>query len=119
MFVRALGSNVACTWLRSGSSIVRTATTMQYPLSKAAGAEKSDVERCTNLSALLDGYFRQGGHHLNVNIMNREMLLDAVEHPERYPNLTIRVSGYAVLFTKLTREQQMEVIARTIHDNTD
>ena len=77
---------------------------------------KTDEQRVDNLVTMLDGYFKQTGHHINVNVFDRQLLLDAMDHPEKYPQLTIRVSGYAVNFTKLTREQQLDVVNRTIHE---
>lgn len=92
---------------------------ISYTFSIVPGAlGKDEFIRKNNLVGLIDGYFHheedvEGGQHLNVNVMNREMLLDAIENPDKYPSLTIRVSGYAVRFNALTREQQQDVISRT------
>ena len=74
-------------------------------------------DKIDNLVTLIDGYAQSGGHHLNVNVFNRDTLLDAQKHPEKYPQLTIRVSGYAVRFDQLDREHQLDVINRTFHES--
>ena len=90
---------------------------ISYTFSIVPGAlGKSPIEKEKNLYTLLDGYMKENGHHINVNVINREVLIDAMDHPEKYPQLTIRVSGYAVNFIKLDREHQLEVIKRTFHN---
>ena len=89
---------------------------ISYTFSIVPGAlGHSREDQVENLVGLMDGYFKEQGHHININVLNRETLLDAMDHPEKYPQLTIRVSGYAVNFIKLTREQQLDVINRTFH----
>jgi formate C-acetyltransferase len=93
----------------AADGISLTSTLMPEGLGKAPG------DRVANLRGMLDAFFGSTGYHMNVNVLNREMLLDAMEHPEKYPSLTIRVSGYAVNFVRLTKDQQNDVINRTFH----
>jgi len=95
--------------------ICRDGISYTFSITPRALGTKSD-ERTQNLLSLIDGYFGSSGHHINVNVYSRETLIEAMDHPELYPNLTIRISGYAVHFTKLSREQQLEVIERTIYE---
>ncbi len=90
---------------------------ISYTFSIVPGAlGKTSDQKVTNLVGLMDGFFAENGHHINVNVLNKDVLLDAMDHPEKYPQLTIRVSGYAVNFIKLTREQQLDVLHRTFHE---
>ena len=90
---------------------------ISYTFSIVPGAlGKTPEQKIANLVGLMDGFFMENGHHINVNVLNKDVLMDAMDHPEKYPQLTIRVSGYAVNFIKLTREQQLDVLHRTFHE---
>ena len=108
--VASLASVAKLNWEDAQDGISNTFSIVPDALGKA------EDEKEKNLIGMMDGYIRKGGFHLNINVFNRDTLLDAQKHPEKYPQLTIRVSGYAVNFIKLTKEQQDDVIARTFHE---
>ena len=124
--IRLLPAQTRCTGETSMAFTLRQRRLQKIPfamlpmafLSRHAsprGPRKVAEDRMANLRGILDAFFSATGYHMNVNVINREMLLNAMDHPEKYPHLTIRVSGYAVNFVRLTREQQMDVISRTFH----
>jgi formate C-acetyltransferase len=108
--IHASASSVAKIPYRDAADGISLTTTLV-----PGGLGRQEKDRVSNLTAMLDAFFAATGYHVNVNVLNRETLMDAMDHPEKYPSLTIRVSGYAVNFVRLTRDQQMDVISRTFH----